>query len=67
MAEWNPDVYECPACKDLVHSKYPGHFAACKCFENKIDNMGFAVDQTEHYTRLIGNLRAVHKGKLNEQ
>jgi hypothetical protein len=65
MADWNPDVYECPNCKDLVYSKSPGDFATCKCWANVTDNLGLAVDQTEYYTRLIGNMRAVHKGKLH--
>lgn len=66
MAEWNPDIYECPNCKSLVYSKRPGHFACCSCYANEVDNLGIAVDQTNHYTRLIGNQQMIHKGKLND-
>lgn len=65
MAEWNPDVYECPNCHDLVYSKRQGHFAVCSCYANEADNLGIAVDQTNYYTRLIGNQQMIHKGKLN--
>lgn len=41
------DVYQCSKCLDEMQSKYSGHYASCLCGES-------AVDQTEHYTRLIG-------------
>ena len=38
----------CNKCCDTVHSKWSGDFVGCKCG-------AIAVDQTEYYTRMIGN------------
>lgn len=38
----------CNKCYDTVHSKWSGDFVGCKCG-------AIAVDQTEYYTRMIGN------------
>ena len=38
----------CNKCCDTIHSSYSGEYVSCKC--GKI-----GVDQTEHYTRMIGN------------
>ncbi len=42
--------YQCPCKEDVVQSKRSGHYCSCKCGE-------FAVDSTEHYTRLIGDFQ----------
>lgn len=44
-----PHKYKCKNCKDIIFSSYPGEFVWCKCHNN-------AVDETEYYTRLIGNI-----------
>lgn len=38
----------CKICGDTVHSKWFGDYVNCKCGR-------VAIDQTEHYTRFIGN------------
>lgn len=38
----------CNKCCDTVHSKWSGDYVSCKCG-------AIAVDQTEYYTRIIGN------------
>jgi hypothetical protein len=63
LKQWNPDVYECPNCKDEVYSKSPGHFAACRCYRNEEHNTGGFVDQTEYYIRVGGSLK--YKRKLH--
>ena len=39
---------QCTHCNDIIHSSYSGEYVSCKC--GKI-----GVDQTEFYTRMIGN------------
>ncbi|MBS3063810.1 MAG: hypothetical protein J4203_08180 [Candidatus Diapherotrites archaeon] len=39
---------KCTHCKQVIEGDLRGTFSPCKC--GKI-----AVDQTEHYTRIIGN------------
>ncbi len=39
---------QCTHCDDMIHSSYSGEYVSCKC--GKI-----GVDQTEYYTRMIGN------------
>ncbi len=56
--KWNPDVYECPKCKKEIWSKSPGHYCSCSCGN-------LAVDQTEHYTRIIGDISVQPKRKLH--
>jgi uncharacterized protein (DUF2225 family) len=46
--EFNPTVYECVKCGTGIYSAYPGQFVTCKCG-------AISVDQTQHYTRLLGN------------
>ena len=38
----------CNKCYDTVHSKWSGDYVSCKCG-------AIGVDQTHHYTRIIGN------------
>lgn len=38
----------CNKCCDTVHSKWSGDYVSCKCG-------AIGVDQTHHYTRIIGN------------
>lgn len=49
-SRWNPRKHKCKECGTEIWSKYPGEYCECKCTENPI-----AVDQTEHYSRFIGN------------
>lgn len=52
-------VYRCRTCKDILYSKYPGHFSRCKC--------GNFVDQTEYYMRQGGNFDDFeYLGTVNE-
>jgi len=44
---FNPTEVECRKCGDRIKSSYPGEFVTCKCG-------AIAVDQTEYYTRYIG-------------
>lgn len=39
---------QCTHCNDTIHSSYSGEYVSCKC--GKI-----GIDQTHHYTRMIGN------------
>jgi hypothetical protein len=39
---------KCTHCDDTIHSSYSGEYVPCRC--GKI-----GVDQTEYYTRIIGN------------
>lgn len=38
---------ECKKCGDTIWSRYQGEFRQCKCG-------AIAIDQTQHYTRYIG-------------
>jgi hypothetical protein len=42
--------YKCLDCKGIMQSKYEGEYSQCLCGNS-------AVDQTEYYTRVIGNAR----------
>jgi hypothetical protein len=44
----NPTKIRCNHCKDIIFSVYSGQFVSCTC--DKI-----AIDQTEHYTRILAN------------
>ena len=44
----NTMYLQCTHCDDMIHSSYSGEYVSCKC--GKI-----GVDQTEYYTRIIGN------------
>lgn len=44
----NPTRLQCTHCNDTINSSYSGEYVSCKC--GKI-----GVDQTEFYTRMIGN------------
>jgi hypothetical protein len=46
--KWNPTIYKCPTCWDYIYSYQPGAFVTCFCGD-------LSVDQTGHYTRLLGN------------
>jgi len=39
---------QCAHCDDTIHSSYSGEYVSCKC-------RVIGVDQTEFYTRIIGN------------
>lgn len=45
---WIPQTLMCAKCKALVSSRWPGDYKTCSCGS-------IAVDQTEHYMRLIGD------------
>ena len=51
-----PHEYECPECKDRIHSSYSGEFVTCKCGSS-------SVDETYYYTRLIGNILPKYIGE----
>ena len=42
-------VYKCLLCDDTISSSYEGEYVRCSCG-------ACAIDQTKHYTRLIGNI-----------
>jgi len=46
--------YQCPECLDIIQSKFPGEFVACKC------GMSF-VDETRHYVRVGGPAKPYNK------
>jgi len=41
--------YKCTLCNDVIQSSYSGEFVTCSCGK-------CSVDQTQYYTRLIGNI-----------
>jgi len=55
VGPYNFPKFKCKSCGDIIYSKYPGHFATCSCFANKMDNKGIAVDYTSYYGRHIGD------------
>lgn len=55
--------YKCKLCGDVIQSEYDGHLKRCKC--GKI-----AVDQSEFYTRLIGepeNIEVVDNESIQQE
>ena len=44
----NTMYLQCTHCDDMIHSSYSGEYVSCKCG-------AIGVDQTEYYTRIIGN------------
>jgi DNA-directed RNA polymerase subunit N (RpoN/RPB10) len=46
--DFKPTKLLCLSCKSIVSSKYSGHFCSCSCGK-------LAIDQTECYTRILGN------------
>lgn len=59
---WKPTIYQCRNCRDIIFSKKPGYFAACKC--------GNYVDETHHYCRMGGSpnaLKIIQKGNSSEE
>lgn len=44
----NPIHLQCTHCSVIIHSSYSGEYVSCKCGV-------IGVDQTEFYTRIIGN------------
>ena len=42
-------IIQCRKCKDKIFSRYEGEYRICSCGT-------IAVDQTQYYTRLIGNI-----------
>lgn len=57
---FKPNKYQCPNCKDIIWSKYPGEYVTCSCSK-------LAVDQTEFYTRLIGTFVEPYKEDKDEK
>jgi len=49
---FNPNKYRCLKCFTVIMSTYPGQYVSCKCG-------AIAVDQTEYYVRLIGDMRDI--------
>lgn len=47
MKEFKPTLVECEICRDLIYSKFPGHFVRCRCGKT-------ACDQTESFIRVVG-------------
>lgn len=47
MREFKPSLVECEICRDLIYSKFPGHFVRCRCGIT-------ACDQTGSFIRVIG-------------
>jgi ribosomal protein S27AE len=47
-AEFIPKAYYCNKCGNGIFSAYEGQYVTCGCG-------AISVDQTMHYTRLIGN------------
>jgi hypothetical protein len=47
---FNPTKYECAKCHSIIMSSYPGQYVSCKCG-------AIAIDQTEYYTRCVGEMR----------
>lgn len=63
---FNPPVYKCANCNDIVYSKYSGEFATCTCFQDRGNGTGFFVDSTHHYTRYGGNINhMINMGDLD--
>ncbi len=46
--EWNPAIYQCRECFDMIWSEHPGQFVTCDCGS-------ISVDQTRSYGRFIGD------------
>ena len=44
----NATYLQCTHCDDIIHSSYSGEYVSCKCAK-------IGIDQTEFYTRIIGN------------
>jgi len=47
---FNPTKYWTKCCNDIIWSRFPGEFRKCSCGQ-------VAIDQTEHYRRLLGDPR----------
>ncbi len=47
MREFKPRLVQCEICRDLIYSKFPGHFVRCRCGKT-------ACDQTGSFIRIIG-------------
>lgn len=41
---------QCAKCKEIIFSKYQGHFSRCSCPDY------IFIDETRHYCRIGGNL-----------
>ena len=44
----NVTYLQCTHCSGIIHSRYSGEYVSCECGV-------IGVDQTEYYTRMIGN------------
>lgn len=53
--KFNPSKIQCLSCLEIIFSKYPGQWVACKCFKNEVGNVGCYIDSTEYYTRVGGS------------
>jgi hypothetical protein len=52
MSNFNPELFQCTMCESKLKSAYPGQFVGCECGQS-------FVDQTVHYGRYGGSVRAV--------
>jgi len=46
---FKPSKYKCLLCGDVIYSHTEGEYVRCTCG-------ACAIDQTQYYTRLIGNI-----------
>lgn len=59
---FNPNLYECRNCNDVIYSSYPGEFVTCKCWQQVVNEREKAfyneAVEGEHYevnTYEVGN------------
>ena len=51
-----PRIYQCGKCKDIIWSRYHGHFCGCECGASYIDDTGL-------YFRYSGDCKS-YKGNI---
>lgn len=47
--KFSPTKYKVSCCGDVIWSRFPGEFRKCHCGQT-------AIDETEHYARMLGNI-----------
>jgi len=57
--QFKPHEYQCPNCKDKIHSNYSGEYVSCQCGK-------CAVDETAHYIRMIGE-QSIYLGEYKNE
>lgn len=58
--------YMCDTCKDIIYSKWIGHWVHCSCYKNEVDATGGYVDQTKYYGHVGGSVRPLTQEELVE-